>query len=101
MWSRVVELIKGRCKEDLDNGRMMDIDDDDRPSNHVRRLRAEVDRELAAALKNIQLGADEQADCINGLSDLTPIVRFLELGDRDSDLAVSAAALARPASIDL
>jgi hypothetical protein len=88
VWTKLLELVKGRCKEDLEDGHM-DIDDgDDGPSSQTRRLRAEVDRELYAALHDLQLGVDEQADCINGLSDLAPIVRFLELGDRDTDLAV-------------
>lgn len=89
VWTKVLELIKGRCKEDLEVGHM-DVDGaDDGPSDRTRRLRAEVDRELNAALRVIRLGKDQQADCINGLSDLTSIVRFLELGERDSDLAVS------------
>lgn len=95
VWTRVLELVKGRVRDELDEGRtrggLMDADDDlhdDGEDGRARRIRAGVDRELNDALRGVGLTDEQKSDCVNGTTDLGLMVKFLEVGERESDLAV-------------
>lgn len=101
VWVKMLELIKGRCREALeadddgddDDDEAMDVDGAERgpASGSVREARAALDRALRRALEDVRVGEAERADCVNGLTDVGAVVRFLEIGPREGDLTVRPA----------